>query len=261
VLWHRAARTISFYKNGAELGTPFKHVSEDKLFPMVRGKGRQEKAGGRRQAGGLWGGPAARAAAVAAAGGSGWRAERPRGRPPIAAAHSRRPAAAPAPPQVGMRTREEEVLANFGGQAFRADLQGLQQAYTRGVLAGIQGTRVPFSLSMIAAGVPNQSLEGRLVFEHLVHERHWQAAALVARDVLGGEVEFGPQQVGGRGAAWSLAAPRARAAWPGLAVPCRQGAALACWRWPLPRSPRLTHTHTPAHPPPAACQHSACMRR
>lgn len=39
VLWHRQARSITFYKNGTELNTAFTDVAEDRLFPVVRGRG------------------------------------------------------------------------------------------------------------------------------------------------------------------------------------------------------------------------------
>jgi hypothetical protein len=39
VLWHRQERSIAFYKNGTELGTAFSDVEEDRLFPVVGGRG------------------------------------------------------------------------------------------------------------------------------------------------------------------------------------------------------------------------------
>jgi hypothetical protein len=127
--------------------------------------------------------------------------------------------------QVGMRTREEEVRVNFGGQPFKADLPGLQRAYARSVLAGLYSTRVPASFSPApAAGAAGeaqqqqqqqqqqQALGARLLFDHLVHSRHWRAAAAVARDVLGGAVEFGPEQVRQGGGGWDACAAAATAA-------------------------------------------------
>jgi hypothetical protein len=89
-----------------------------------------------------------------------------------------------------MRTREEEVRVNFGSQPFKTDVAGLVAAYTQSVHADIAAVALPGG----ALG-KQQPLLPRLLFDHLVHERRWQTAAVVARDVLGGCVTFGAQQV------------------------------------------------------------------
>lgn len=94
-------------------------------------------------------------------------------------------------PQVGMRSKQEEVRVNFGSQPFKTDLAGLVAAYTQSVHADIAAVALPGG----ALG-KQQPLLPRLLFDHLVHERRWQTAAVVARDVLGGGVPFGEQQVG-----------------------------------------------------------------
>ena len=89
-------------------------------------------------------------------------------------------------PTVGFRTPDEEIVANFGtdlvNHPFKGDVEGLRREATQELYAQILATAVP-SVSK------SQDVLGELVFEYLKHHGHWESAAAVARDVLGGSAE------------------------------------------------------------------------
>ncbi|PSC72505.1 Ran-binding 10 [Micractinium conductrix] len=95
-------------------------------------------------------------------------------------------------PSVGFRTPEEEIVANFGtdlaARPFRGDLAWIRAEATQRLYSSILSTSVP-------RGSKGQSVIGELVFGYLRHQGHWDTAAAVARDVLGGGVAVSAQEV------------------------------------------------------------------
>ncbi|KAK9821247.1 hypothetical protein WJX74_001119 [Apatococcus lobatus] len=118
---NKAQRTISFTKNGMELGVAFSNVSEEVLYPIV-----------------------------------------------------------------GMRTPNEQILANFGSSEFISDLRGLQDDAAKQIQSQLQAVSVP---TKGKAG----SLMGELAFNYMLHEGLLDSAAAVARDVLGDVVQVTDQ--------------------------------------------------------------------
>lgn len=93
-------------------------------------------------------------------------------------------------PSVGFRTPDEEIVANFGGDLvgnpFRGDVEALRREATARLYRRVLATAVPRARK-------GQDVLGELVFEYLKHHGHWEAAAAVARDVLGGGSEVPPR--------------------------------------------------------------------
>lgn len=116
-LLNRATKTISFVKNGIDLGVAFKNVDEERLYPSV-----------------------------------------------------------------GLRTPDEEVLANFGGSSFKCDISSLESDALQCIQDQVQQTQVSLA---VKDGDPM----GMLLFDYLVHEGHWDTANRVAEDILLGRVE------------------------------------------------------------------------
>ena len=89
-------------------------------------------------------------------------------------------------PTVGFRTPDEEIIANFGtdlvSNPFKGDFDALRREATQKLYAQILATPVPRTSK-------SQDVLGELVFEYLKHHGHWESAAAVARDVLGGASE------------------------------------------------------------------------
>jgi Ran-binding protein 9/10 len=89
-------------------------------------------------------------------------------------------------PTVGFRTPDEEIIANFGSDLeahpFRGDFDALRREATQKLYSRILATTVPQSSK-------SQDVVGELVFEYLKHHGHWESAAAVAKDVLGGASE------------------------------------------------------------------------
>ncbi|KAG2484746.1 hypothetical protein HYH03_016493 [Edaphochlamys debaryana] len=85
-------------------------------------------------------------------------------------------------PCVGLRTRGEEVVANFGagpsGEPFRADFSGIKAAFQARVLAAVRSQEVPL---LCSKGTP---LLPQLMYDYLLHQRYWRTAAVLGRDLL-----------------------------------------------------------------------------
>uniref|UniRef100_A0A7S3QTW5 B30.2/SPRY domain-containing protein n=1 Tax=Dunaliella tertiolecta TaxID=3047 RepID=A0A7S3QTW5_DUNTE len=127
VLLNRAERTISFFKNGQSLGVAFRNVTEDRLFPCV-----------------------------------------------------------------GLRTKDEEVRLNLGGDKhsaagakagasrapFVADFQAMQDSFRARVLSDINSTPLPLQSSSATPLLP------QLLYDHLMHHRYWRTAAAIKQDLL-----------------------------------------------------------------------------
>ncbi|KAK9834310.1 hypothetical protein WJX81_005519 [Elliptochloris bilobata] len=84
-------------------------------------------------------------------------------------------------PCVGLRTPDEEVDANFGASPFVGDFPGMVAECRERLTERVLATPLP---GRGKAG----SLLGELVFGYLQHHGHWETAAAVGRDVLGGAV-------------------------------------------------------------------------
>ncbi|KAL4443421.1 hypothetical protein ABPG75_011158 [Micractinium tetrahymenae] len=95
-------------------------------------------------------------------------------------------------PAVGFRTPDEEILANFGtdlaARPFRGDLAWIKAEATQRLYSRILATPVPRCAKV-------QNVIGELVFGYLRHHGHWDTAAAVARDLLGGAVSVEQQDV------------------------------------------------------------------
>lgn len=78
-----------------------------------------------------------------------------------------------------------QIVANFGDNLnevpFKGDLEAIVRQATDKLYARILATAVPRANK-------SQDLVGELVFEYLTHHGHWDTAAAVAKDVLGGAV-------------------------------------------------------------------------
>lgn len=118
---NRASRTISFIKNGLDLGVAFTNVDEDLLYPSI-----------------------------------------------------------------GLRTPDEEVVANFGSSSFACDVASLETDALQLIQESVQQTQVPFP---VQDGDPI----GLLLFDYLVHEGLWGTASRVAQDILLGTVQVSEQ--------------------------------------------------------------------
>lgn len=115
-LLNRTSKTISFVKNGIDLGVAFRNVDEEQLYPSV-----------------------------------------------------------------GLRTPDEEVLANFGNSCFTCDVSALEADALECIQDQVQQTPMPFP-------VKDADPLGMLLFDYLVHEGHWDTATRVAQDILLGRV-------------------------------------------------------------------------
>eukprot|EP00798_Chlamydomonas_sp_ICE-L_P004563 gene4563-14742_t len=115
-LFNRSDRTISFYKNGLDLGVAFREVNEERLHPCV-----------------------------------------------------------------GMRSRNEEILVNFGAQPFTTDLDAAQASFKEKVCGSVLNVSLPL---ISCKGSP---LIPQLIHDYLLHHRCWQTASIVAKDLLGGQ--------------------------------------------------------------------------
>ncbi|PRW56754.1 Ran-binding 10 [Chlorella sorokiniana] len=95
-------------------------------------------------------------------------------------------------PSVGFRTPDEEIEANFGtdlaNRPFRGDVAWIKHEAQQRLYASVLNTAVPRSAK-------GRSITGELVFGYLAHQGHWDTAAAVARDVLGGTVAVAQQDV------------------------------------------------------------------
>ncbi|KAL4429173.1 hypothetical protein ABPG77_010152 [Micractinium sp. CCAP 211/92] len=95
-------------------------------------------------------------------------------------------------PSVGFRTPDEEIMANFGSdlaaRPFRGDLAWIKAEATQRLYSRILAAPVPRCAKV-------QNVIGELVFGYLRHHGHWDTAAAVARDVLGGAVAVEQQDV------------------------------------------------------------------
>lgn len=76
-----------------------------------------------------------------------------------------------------------QILANFGSDLtahpFRGDIEAIRKSASDRLYAKILATVVPKASK-------SQDVVGELVFNYLTHHGHWDTAASVARDVLGG---------------------------------------------------------------------------
>ena len=90
-------------------------------------------------------------------------------------------------PTVGFRTPGEEIIVNFGADVeakpFRGDVAALRKEATQKLYARILAMTVP------QASKRSEDVVGHLVFEYLKHHGHWDSAAAVSKDVLGGATE------------------------------------------------------------------------
>ncbi|KAL3132475.1 hypothetical protein ABBQ32_009024 [Trebouxia sp. C0010 RCD-2024] len=120
-LLNRATKTISFTKNGLDLGVAFTSVNEDVLYPSV-----------------------------------------------------------------GLRTPDEEVVANFGSSSFTGDVSSLEADALQSIQESVQQTQAPFP-------VQDGNQIGMLLFDYLVHEGLWNTANRVAQDILLGRVQVSEQ--------------------------------------------------------------------
>ncbi|KXZ46470.1 hypothetical protein GPECTOR_43g906 [Gonium pectorale] len=92
--------------------------------------------------------------------------------------------ASPLFPCVGLRTRGEEVTANFGvgpaSEPFRTDFAAIKAAYQRRVMDSVRGIQLPLLSSRGTALLP------QLMYDYLLHQRYWRTAAVLGRDLLRG---------------------------------------------------------------------------
>lgn len=88
-------------------------------------------------------------------------------------------------PTVGFRTPDEEIVANFGSDIkshpFRGDVEGIRRNAMQRAYSRILASTIPQK-----EGLQAEALIPDLVFEYLLHHGHWNSAAAVARDVMGG---------------------------------------------------------------------------
>ncbi|EFN58155.1 hypothetical protein CHLNCDRAFT_34313, partial [Chlorella variabilis] len=95
-------------------------------------------------------------------------------------------------PSVGFRTPDEEIVANFGtdlaARPFKGDLAWIKAEASQRLYSSVLSTTVPRSSK-------GQNVIGELVFGYLQHHGHWDTAAAVARDVLGGSAAVRQQDV------------------------------------------------------------------
>ena len=107
-------------------------------------------------------------------------------------------------PCVGLRTPGEEVVANFGGQPFVADFDSVLASYKGQASAAFPPHRTlalplwPFhhmlltsqvTSSVASTSLPLLSSQGtplipQLLYDHLMHHRCPETAAIIARDML-----------------------------------------------------------------------------
>ncbi|GAB4824065.1 hypothetical protein N2152v2_011111 [Parachlorella kessleri] len=96
-------------------------------------------------------------------------------------------------PIVGFRTPDEEIDANFGvdlaRKPFKADMAAIRKEAEQRLYSRILHLQLPASKGQ------SSDLVGQLVFDYLCHYGHWETAAAVGRDVLGGAVEVSQQAV------------------------------------------------------------------
>lgn len=99
-------------------------------------------------------------------------------------------------------------------------LQGGRSITGEAVLGSLAHRRT--SLTVSVATLPllpqGRSITGELVFGYLAHQGHWDTAAAVARDVLGGTVAVAQQDVQDMQVGWQLALQRGccgEGEWPG----------------------------------------------
>lgn len=89
-------------------------------------------------------------------------------------------------PTVGFRTPDEEIVANFGtdikNSPFRGDVEGIRKNAMQRAYSRILASRIPHE----EGGLRTEDFIPDLIFEYLLHHGHWNSAAAVAKDVMGG---------------------------------------------------------------------------
>ncbi|KAK9797770.1 hypothetical protein WJX73_010039 [Symbiochloris irregularis] len=93
-------------------------------------------------------------------------------------------------PAVGLRTPDEEVLANFGAVPFKADVSAMKAEAAYVIEQQIRSMPLPVDKT----GGSTATL-GHIIFSHLAQHGHWGSAAAVARDMLGETVAVPPSTV------------------------------------------------------------------
>jgi len=81
-------------------------------------------------------------------------------------------------PCIGLRTNGEEVLSNLGGQPYLADFEAMQAGLRDQVVSAASAMPLPM---LSSKGTP---LLPQLLYDHLLHHRCWQTAAVISRDLL-----------------------------------------------------------------------------
>ncbi|GLI60772.1 hypothetical protein VaNZ11_003004 [Volvox africanus] len=96
-------------------------------------------------------------------------------------------------PCVGMRTKGEEVVANFGAgsssEPFRTDFGAIRANFQRQVMASVCNTELPLLSSRGTALLP------QLMYDYLMHQRFWRTAAVLGHDLLRSEGQLDEQEL------------------------------------------------------------------
>ncbi|GIL50636.1 hypothetical protein Vafri_6765 [Volvox africanus] len=96
-------------------------------------------------------------------------------------------------PCVGMRTKGEEVVANFGvgtsSESFRTDFGAIRVNFQRQVMATVRRTELPLLSSRGTALLP------QLMYDYLMHQRFWRTAAVLGQDLLRSEGQLDEQEL------------------------------------------------------------------
>ncbi|GLC42436.1 hypothetical protein PLESTF_000812400 [Pleodorina starrii] len=101
--------------------------------------------------------------------------------------------ASPLYPCVGLRTRSEEVVANFGtgssSEPFRTDLAAVRADFQHRVRSTIRKTELPLLSSRGTALLP------QLMYDYLMHQRFWRTAAALGCDLLRSEGQMDEREL------------------------------------------------------------------